>query len=160
TLLLWFIIVPLTFLGFLTVLLGIILPPSGAILGPILAHGTHATLWLVDHLARIPYTLLPGRNPSIWWVLACYGLLGWIMAPQSNQNSEAVIANSERSRRGRSLLSLFAIRYSKLLLATILLVCWLIPPRWININGSRGALNVWMLAVGGGTGTIIELPDG
>ena len=39
-----------------------------------------------------------------------------------------------------------------------LILWWFIPARWVRQDS--GALNVWMLAVGDGTGTIIELPDG
>jgi competence protein ComEC len=164
TLALWFLIVPLTFIGFLAILCGLIFPPSHALFSPILAAGTYATLWLVNMLAKVPYTLLPGRNPSLAWVGACYALLAWIMFRSTRKGKSRIENGETKTSNCMGSFSTFSILHSQFhqhrfgIVALFLVLWWLIPPRWIN--GSRNALNVWMLAVGGGTGTVIELPNG
>lgn len=134
----WFLALPATCIGYVTVLLGIILPSSGVVMGPILGAATSAMTASVEFLARLPLAIVEGRSPSLWWVVVVYAAL-WIWCYR------------------REWVAL-RWRHGYLVLAVVLVGWWLIPPRWLRSD--RGDLSVWMLAVGHGTGTVIELPDG
>ncbi|MCG8404016.1 MAG: ComEC/Rec2 family competence protein [Phycisphaerales bacterium] len=122
--------------GFLTVLLGLIFPSSGIFTGPILAGATDLMIGCVKWMALLPGTLLDGRSPSLAWLLAVYAVF-WLWGYRPRWI---------RRRHGFKILT------------TLLILWWLIPPRWIRHEADT--LNVWMLAVGDGTETVIELPDG
>ncbi|MBN2563875.1 MAG: ComEC/Rec2 family competence protein [Phycisphaerae bacterium] len=135
TFLLWFIAAPTTCVGFIKLLMGLLLPSSSAIFGPLLGALTAGMLGFVHALARVPWTILDGRSPSLAWILAVYAVLGvWVY------------------RR-----SWIPWKHAFKVLALVLILWWAIPPRWARAE--PGALQVWMLAVGNGTGTVIELPD-
>lgn len=136
TLALWVLVAPLTCIGFLAVVAGLVLPSTSVILGPLLELGTRGILGLVQLLEKLPGTMLPGRSPSAAWVICAYGLLvWWIYRPR-------------RFPRARW------IPVAAMLLA----IWWWIPPRWVHRQ--PGALTAWFLAVGDGSATILELPDG
>lgn len=125
-----------TSLGFLTVLLGLVFPPSVIVTGPLLAGSTALMLACVEWLGRLPGTILDGRSPSPAWLLAVYAVLGlWTY------------------RR-----KWITWRPGFRLAVVAVVVWWLVAPYWSR--PTAGTLDVWMLAVGDGTGTVIELPDG
>ncbi|MCB9852709.1 MAG: ComEC/Rec2 family competence protein [Phycisphaerales bacterium] len=135
-LLLWVPAFCVTALGFLKVLLALLFPSSVILTGPALQMAIAIFLAFVQTLAAIPGSLLGGNNPSLTWVVAVYGVIALrIWRP-----------------------ALFERRPATLAIYAILILWWLIPARWVRRDA--GALNVWVLAVGDGTGTIIELPDG
>jgi len=136
TLALWMLVAPLTCVGFLAVLVGMILPSSSAVFGPILEGGTRCILVTVQLLEKLPGTMLPARSPSIAWVVCAYGVLAWWTY------------RPWRFPRARW------IPVAAMLLA----IWWWIPPRWVHRQ--PGSLTAWFLAVGDGTATILELPDG
>jgi competence protein ComEC len=136
TLLLWFVAMPATLVGFITLFFGTLIPSSGLILGPILNALTNLMLALVQLLAAMPGTIVDGRSPSIWWLLAVYAALGiWVYR-----------------RRW------MPWRYGFKVLVLVLVLWWWIPARWVRAEGD--ALQAWVLDVGDGTGTVIELPGG
>jgi competence protein ComEC len=146
TLLLWIVAWFVTFLGFITMTLGAIFPPTGVILGPILGFWTHLMVAAVDLLARIPGTIISGRSPSLAWVIAVYmTLAAWLWSRQPQSRLAALLPEHWR-------------RYAFKVLTIVLILWWLIPPRWAQRD--FGALDVWMLAIGDGTATIIEAPTG
>lgn len=136
TLILWVVAMPVTLFGFLTLLLGALLPSSGLVCGPLLKAGTDLMIALVELLARIPWTLIDGRSPSISWVLAVYAVMClWVY-------KRAWISRKHGFK----------------VCVLVLLLWWLVPPRWTRVE--PGTMHVWMLDVGDGTSTVIELPDG
>lgn len=126
----------LTIFGFLKVILVAILPSSSSLIAPVVdATSQLFTSW-VRLLASLPGTLLNGNQPSLAWVAACYTTLALVIW------------------RPRT----FRKRWTLPALTLALVVWWQIPHQWFVAD--RGALNVWALAVGDGTATVIELPDG
>ncbi len=125
-----------TWAGFLTVLLGLVVPSSAVVMKPLLAWSTDLMIGCVTTLAELPGGLIAGRLPSAVWLVAAYGLMAtWVY------------------RR-----DWMPIRHGYKLAVVLLVLWWLVPPRWVRHDDD--ALKVWMLAVGDGTGTVIELPDG
>jgi competence protein ComEC len=140
TFVLWFFVFPVTLIGYLTLAIGLVFPSTTLLLSAALSACTGAMLGCVKLLAAVPGAQIDGRTPSILWVLCAYALLACWMWP-SDWTARAL-----RRTRG------FAAP------AGLLMLIWLTPPRWFA--GGRDALHVWSLAVGDGTATIIELPDG
>ncbi len=132
----WFLAMPAVCLGYVTVLLGLILPSSAHVMGPLLAWTTDGMLGSVELMAKLPMSIVKGHAPSGAWVMVVYVLL-WVWGYRRHWLQRRL---------------LFAA------LVIVLAAWWLMPPRWARIE--RGSLLVWMLAVGDGTGTVIELPDG
>lgn len=135
---LWFVTLPATCLGYVTVLAGLLLPSSGLLLGPMVHYFVDGTVWCVNALAQLPGTLLHGRSPSLAWVGLSYAVMAvWTYRP-------GVFS-------GRW-------RHAPPVLAVLLIAWWAAAP----LIARRGppTLRVWMLAVGDGSGTVIELPDG
>lgn len=136
TVIAWFVAIPAISIGYAKVVVGAVFPSVGHLLGPALESSTGCMLATIKLLARIPGTLIDGHSPSAPWVIAVYGALAlWIYRP-----------GWMRWRHGFKVIAL------------VLAVIWCIPPRWVHHD--RHALNVWMLAIGDGTATVIELPDG
>lgn len=138
----WFFALPTVCLGYVTVLCGIILPSSAQVLGPLLAAAAHAMLGVIELLAALPYAILRGQSPSGAWVLAVYASF-WVWAYRRDWLRRGTIRTTR-------------VVYVAMIVGLVL--WWLLPTRWARME--RGALLVWMLAVGDGTGTVIELPDG
>ncbi len=151
-----FLALPVTWIGYVAALLGSLFPSAGALFGPILGVMTHAMLGLVNWLARLPGMYVNGRQPSTAWLIAVYAVLGLrIYRPAAkDKNDQAITNQNEESHPWKDRLR----RHGFTVAAMVLLAWWLIPPRWVIHD--RHALKVWMLAVGDGTGTVIELPNG
>jgi competence protein ComEC len=136
TLILWLPAFLATLVGYLKVFVGLVLPSSAVVFGPLLGGATNLMTGTVELLAKLPFTVIDGRSPSLVWVLACYGLMAW------------------RTYRPQWM----KWRHGFTLLTVVLIVWWLLPPRWFTHD--RQALQVWMLAVGDGSANVIELPNG
>lgn len=143
-----FLALPVTCVGYIAMLFGSLFPSSVSFVGPMLNVTTHAMLHLVEFLSTLPAMSIDGRHPSTVWLVAFYAVLGLRIyrPPIENQNGEPHGLVAGLRKHGFKAA------------AIILLIWWLIPPRWITHD--RDALRVWMLAVGDGTGTVIELPNG
>lgn len=158
--------IPANIVGYLMVLTRLIFPSAGVFLGPILAWTTNAMLWTVDLLAHLPGSVVNGRSPSLAWVLVCYALIAWwcYQRRRPPEAAEAVAARSLATPFRRFNFSTFRRlppvfpRRAFSIVTPVLLLWWLLPLSWAS--GGRSALNVWMMAVGDGTGTVIQLPDG
>jgi len=137
SLVLWFFAMPATCLGFLTVLLRLVLPSLGYVMGPLLSWATVLMIWCVELLARMPWTIIDGRSPSLAWLVAVYAV-SWLWGYRRRW--------MPWKKHGFKVCVL------------ILVLWWLVPPRWTRAESD--ALQVWMLDVGDGTGTVIELPNG
>lgn len=135
-----------TSIGFLTILLGLLFPSSGLLTGPILAGATHLMVGCVKLLATIPGSLLDGRSPSLLWLIVVY-VVFWLWGYRRKWVQKRI----ER-------IGWLPHQHLFKIVAIVLVLCWLVPPRWTRVESDT--LNVWMLAVGDGTGTVIELPDG
>src|SRR5262249_27854064 len=124
--------------------LGALIPPSVYLVGPLLNAVTAAMNGFVRLLASIPGTSIPIETPSPIWVVACYAvMLLWFWRNRSRPNG------ASRHRMPRYALGV----------AALLLAVWpLLPVRaWLRPHDRA---TVWTLAVGNGTATVIELPDG
>lgn len=136
TCILWFVAAAVTCWGYLTLLAGILLPASGAVFGPVLKVGTNLMLGLVEVLAQVPGTILDGRSPSAWWVIAVYAAMGsWVYRP-----------------------AILRWKHAFKIVAALLLVWWLVPPRWSRLDQDK--LLVWVLAAGDGNAILVEMPNG
>lgn len=144
-----FVLAPLaglvTVFGFIKLVLAFVLPPSVAITGPALNGLIFFMNWLVRKSAAVPGTYLGVNRPGAWWVAVCYLLLGLVVVWEHS----TVKAWRERLRIGRGLV----------LVVAAALAAWPFLPvrRWMR---EGDALRVWTLAVGNGTATVVELPDG
>ncbi|MBI5764483.1 MAG: ComEC/Rec2 family competence protein [Planctomycetes bacterium] len=136
TMILWLPALLATIVGFVKLALGIAFPSSAIFLGPLLAWATNCMTAVVDFLSHLPGTMIDGRKPSLAWVLATYAVIAWgVYWPGVRR---------------------FPHRFK--IATLIILLWWAIPPRWVTHDAD--ALNVWMLAVGDGTGTVVEFPNG
>ena len=125
-------------IGFITLLAGLILPSTGVLLGPLLDAVAGFMIGFVRLLADLPGALLDGRTPPLGWTVAIYGLIAlWGYGPK---------AWLKKWRR------------YYYIAAALLAAFWLCWPYAKNV--SDGGLRVWMLAVGDGTATVVELPNG
>jgi competence protein ComEC len=151
-----FLAMPVTCVGYSAALLGALFPSASAVISPVLSVTTHAMLHLVEWLARLPEMSIDGRRPSMAWVLSAYFIL-WLWVYRSHwivgrhEGDDPASAPTPRSiPRWR--------KHAFKVAAIVLILWWLIPPRWATLD--RHALKVWILAVGDGTGTVLELPNG
>ncbi|HKQ48175.1 MAG TPA: ComEC/Rec2 family competence protein [Phycisphaerae bacterium] len=158
TFLVSFLALPVTCIGYIATLVGALFPFTGPVIGPVLAATAHAMLGLVEWLATLPGMAVDGRQPSIGWLLAFYAVLGLRVYQPQWMTGRPEPESPESPDRKTSTRFSFLRRHSFKVAAMVLFLWWLIPPRWATID--RDALKVWMLAVGDGTGTVIELPNG
>lgn len=136
TMILWIPASLATVVGFLKLALGIAFPSSAVFFGPLLAWSTNLMTGVVTFLSVLPGTMIDGRRPSFAWVLATYSVIAWgVYWPEALK---------------------FPHRFK--LAALVIVLWWAIPPRWVTHDSD--ALKVWMLAVGDGTGTVVEFPNG
>lgn len=122
-------------LGVAKLIVTALLPTVGAYFGPPLDWATSALARLGTTLSQLPGCTLPTPRPSLWWLPLYYAaLFGAIRGP----------------RRG--------LRIGAIVALVMLAAWWLRPavlaPRELN------TLRVWVLAVGDGSATILEMPDG
>ncbi|MBK8269038.1 MAG: ComEC/Rec2 family competence protein [Planctomycetes bacterium] len=126
------------FIGFITILGGLVFPTLAGVLGPLLKFVSATMIEFVKWLASWPGTSLDGRSPSLIWLVAVYAAFAvWIYCPIQF-----------RGRFRRPILLAFAI----------LLAWWLAAPHFNHRKD--GSLRIWTLAVGNGSATVIELPNG
>lgn len=135
TLLLTIPVFAVTAVGYAKVVLGAVVPSIAAVTGPVLGAASEALVSAVRLMEHIPGMVIPGRTPSLAWTLSSYAWLGVVAWRRDRLPRRAGVA-----------------------LAAALVLWWAIPPRWVVHE--RDTLLVWMLAVGHGTATLIELPDG
>lgn len=136
TMILWLIAAPMTCLGFLTMLLGAVLPTSGRLLGPLLDCGTDAMVCVVQLLAKMPGTVVEVRPPSVSWTLAVYAaLILWTIRPGGLGERRHVFKVA----------------------AAVLLLWWWLPLDAMLRSSDR--LDMWVLAVGDGSAVVLELPN-
>ncbi len=135
---------PIMVLGFAKLALAFIPFVSTVILGWPLEKLTSAMNTCVQWLAAIPGTSIAIEPPSGVWVALCYiVMLLWLW----------------RERGGRLGLPALRLPRHTLKVAAALLAVWPFLPikAWLR---PRDRVTVWTLAVGNGTATVIELPDG
>lgn len=133
---------PATLLGYVTLIAGLIVPSSGAFLIPLATLAGELLIDCAQFLAELPGALAWGRNPSVWWAISVYGLMGWWLFKQGKQTRRPGHTQKWVIRSAVMIVSLW----------------WVVPPRWVHRDAD--ALVVWMLAVGDGTATVLEMPDG
>ncbi|HUN80431.1 MAG TPA: ComEC/Rec2 family competence protein [Phycisphaerae bacterium] len=152
TFILWLPAFIATLIGYAKVTLGMLIPSSAIMFGPLLAASTTVMTATVDLLSKFPHALIDGRSPSAVWVITCYAALAfWLYLPRREKpQDEAQRADSKVSMFRRLDFLIFP-------LALVLIAWWLIPPRWITHDPK--VLQVWMLAVGDGSANVIETPD-
>ncbi|GMU33175.1 MAG: ComEC/Rec2 family competence protein [Planctomycetia bacterium] len=158
-----FLAMPANIVGYLTVIARLAFPSAGLLLGPVLAFTTNTMLAVVNTLARIPGSVISGGSPSLLWVMACYGTIGlfcyWKTAAASRDSAQTQKDSLADNTAPRSVRYTTVLRRHGFKIAAVLLIgWWFVPTSWVQRD--RHALKVWMMAVGDGTGTLIELPNG
>lgn len=158
-----FLAMPANIVGYLTVITRLAFPSAGLLLGPILAFTTNTMLAVVDTLARIPGSVVSGGSPSLLWVMACYSTIGlfcyWRTSAAGRESAQTNAETlTDRPPPRLAQYTRLLRRHGFTIAAALLIGWWLVPTRWVQRD--RHTLKVWMLAVGDGTGTLIELPDG
>ena len=147
TFLLWFIAAPTVCAGFLKLFLEIVLPSSAVVMGPMLAWLTARMIDLVQLLERVPGTIIYTQQGSLMWLLFIYlAILVWLTAPRWRAKLPGV--GGRWVPAGWVLAVLPVVLFSRVLIAG----------RWTRANSNDVA--IWSLAVGDGTGTVVELPNG
>ena len=130
-------------LGFVKLLTAVVPAVSVNVIGPALDWVTAAMNSCVRRLAAIPGTSIAIEPPSALWVGLCYlVMLLWLW----------------RERAKLKLPPLRLPRHS-LKIAALLLAVWPFVPIKVWLR-PRDRVTVWTLAVGNGTATVVELPNG
>lgn len=122
-------------LGVAKLLITALLPTLGAYLEVPLDVATSALARLGTTLSQLPGCTLPSPRPAWWWLPLYY---------------VALYVAIRGPRRG--------MRFGAIASLAILAALWLRPA--IVAPRDPGALRVWVLAVGDGSATILEMPDG
>ncbi|MCK6458028.1 MAG: ComEC/Rec2 family competence protein [Phycisphaerae bacterium] len=140
-------IAPLAFVvmivGFLKLVAGLAIPSSAAILGPVLQFITAGMNQLVETASSIRIGFVEPVGCGATWLVACYTLLTlWVTRPRWTHSLP-------QSRMHQPML----------LIASAVLTAWPAVGSAHALSRDRD-LTVWTLAVGNGTATFIELPDG
>jgi len=131
-------------LGFVKLLTAFLPGLSAYVIGPALDCVTAAMNWCVRRLAAIPGTSIAIEPPTAVWVALCYlVMLLWLW----------------RERGAKMKLPPLRLPRHSLKIAALLLAVWPLLPikAWLR---PRDRVTVWTLAVGNGTATVVELPDG
>ena len=146
------------FLGFATLLVGMASPWLASLLAPAGALTADGLIAWVTLLGRIPGVSLTTPPPPAGWIAAYYALAAglvvvhWNTAGRDATRAASRSASSRTPAPPRRRLLLLPAAPGVVLLAST--VAWLAPPRPV------GQLTLTVLAVGRGTSTVIELPDG
>jgi len=129
-------VIVVTFLGYLKLAAGAIWPTLGAPIGWLLGPATNALEWLALRMSEAPLCNIETPRPSAIWI-ACYFVCLVVSAH-----------------------ALALPRYPRRLLvaAPVLALAWFAP--WLLPARPTGELRLWVLSVGDGSATIIELPNG
>ncbi len=134
SILVWLPAMAIVILGFAKVMLGIVWPQTAPILGAVLAWASRGLVGLVDGLDDLPLVSIECRGPSAWWVglyligLAAIGI-AW--------------------RRGLSPRRIAVL----CLLPLVAVMGWR-----VGSLRQSAALDLWVLAVGGGQVALLDLP--
>ncbi|MCH8252581.1 MAG: ComEC/Rec2 family competence protein [Planctomycetes bacterium] len=142
-------------LGFAKLILSVLAPPLGVWMGVVLTAVESGLIAFVDRLASMPGAAIDFEAPPMPVVIAYYALLAivaWrfhgepVSATSPEREAETPSAPRPRLPRG-------AIRAALAVFVTTVAI-WLWP------QGAHERLTVTILAVGNGSTTVIELPDG
>ncbi|MCH8912355.1 MAG: ComEC/Rec2 family competence protein, partial [Planctomycetes bacterium] len=127
--------------GFAKLLLGLLWPSTSMVLGPILGVSTDALTTTVGLFSEIPVTTIYVPTPSLWWVGLYYlGLLAVLL-----WRSAKSPVNFRLKARWPAVIGAAAV------LTAI--------PAFLP-NASTAELRITLLAVGPGSATLIEMPNG
>jgi len=122
-------------LGFVKLCVTALWPTLGGVLGGPLHATTLLLAWLARTLAAVPGCNIDVPPPHVIWIAGYYAVLVILIrgGPPRLRNSAAV---------------------------GIVPLALIFALPWLPISHATGALRIWTLAVGNGSATIIELPDG
>lgn len=152
-------------LGFVKLALAVVLPSTAVVTGPLLTGLTDTMNGVVEAFARLPGSFVRVGSPGPVGVAMMYAvLIAWIGWERLSEHWQALIAG--RLARGGRLPAWYTNLSPRLRFAAPRLACMalyvlpLLPmPRWPWPSAER-PLRVWVLAVGDGSATVIELPNG
>lgn len=141
--------------GFLKVLLTAMAPPVGSLIAPMLMGCERLLTWQVGLMSEIPGSTLEVARPPAWLIALYYvGLalltVTWRVRKKPTLQDRALGESNE-------------VRSSWLLRGCSVLAVMLLLGSTIGWRGATrptGRLVVTFLSVGGGSATLIELPDG
>ncbi|MBW7907031.1 MAG: ComEC/Rec2 family competence protein [Phycisphaerae bacterium] len=150
-------------LGFAAMLGGALAPPLGPPLGALYTAISGVTLWLVDHLARLPHSVVDFAPPPAWLPLATYAVLGWYVVHLRAWTQRAT-GRLEAWRRGlppdlaRQKRKLLRPLAAGAMAPVTLALAW---PGWLLlVPRAAPADAVHVLAVGDGSAAILTAASG
>ena len=149
-------ITAVTILGALKVVVAAIFPTLSAALGTIIHFVNQGLLFLIEILAKLPGASCFGPSPPVWWMLTFYALLAafiWTFPPVWKAFRPHAAPRDTPATKPRRLGKKLVLVSMFGLLAIQTLMTY--GPRRVS-----GQLVVTALAVGAGSATVIELPDG
>lgn len=142
-----------TVLGAAKVVVAVVSPTLSVALGSVIHIANEGLLELIQILAKLPGASLFGPSPPFWWIIGFYAtLVGFIAIFPPAWNAESAMAwTTSPPPRNRWKRMGVGAAVGWLLFGTLAVY----GPR----RGS-GCLEINALAVGAGSATVIELPDG
>lgn len=144
-----------TVLGALKVVVAGISPTLSVVLGSVIQVCSDGLLWLVAILARMPGGSWFGPSPSAWWIVVFYAAVAAFVRvfPPAWHATRIWHQEKEEEIRPRNRAA-YAFAWTMLGLLTVTTFVLYGPRR------ATGRLEVTALAVGAGSATVVELPDG
>jgi len=141
--------------GILTLIVSAVSPTLAIPLKWVLSTLDGLLISMVNHLAQVPYTSI-AVPPVPWWLMALFYVCLFVYVWRFRGASSYEWDSADRlvRRRPRS------TQRSGVLLALSLIVSFIGIVVWINSYDPKPRLVITTLAVGRGTTTVIELPDG
>ncbi len=127
--------------GFVKILFGLLWPSSAVVFGAALEGATNTLLWVVDMLSRVPAAMIDVPTPSGWWIALYYVLIVAVVLWRSPKSP-------------------FEFRLKARWPAVIGVAVVLAAIPAFVPAGANGTLRLTLLAVGPGSATLIELPNG
>ncbi|MCZ6654402.1 MAG: ComEC/Rec2 family competence protein [Planctomycetota bacterium] len=127
--------------GFVKLLFGLLWPSSAIVFGAVLEGITNLLLWIVDMLSRVPAAMIDVPTPPGWWIALYYALVVAVVLWRSPKSP-------------------FEFRLKARWPAVIAAAAALAAIPAFVPAGENDALRITLLAVGPGSATLIEMPNG
>ncbi len=127
--------------GFVKILFGLLWPSTAVVFGAVLEGITNVLLWVVDMLSRVPAAMIDVPTPSGWWIALYYSLVVAVVLWRSPKSPFEFRLNA---------------RWPAVIGVAVVLTA---IPAFLPA-GANGTLRLTILAVGPGSATLIEMPNG
>ncbi|MBU0719589.1 MAG: ComEC/Rec2 family competence protein [Planctomycetes bacterium] len=169
-------------LGFAKLVIGVVSPAAGALVATVLVMADSLLVWVVENLAGLPGASITMAAPPSWWIVAYYLALVlfawrfrpcpfslatdsaapgiWRFRPVPLSVVKSATAGNASPAHGTLWEALHRPRWERpacSLAAVLLLISSVV---WAWPKSRADELRITALAVGAGTATVVELPDG